>query len=560
VQGQVDSINPTSYRVLYENGLLEHYSDQEMDEIVKLAAVQVGTRLAVFWYEEDCYHHATVFKERNETKSVLVEYDDGAGREWLDLRRNKFYLLTALTVSQNDNNNNNSSEGGAARERREIGQASINNEEGANDSERARDPLLGRVAAWSAQESDLSKAMSSPDKHNISARLRADKDDNDDDVDSSDDEIDMLTKENPSLSLIEIGTRVSLWWPDDAHYYVGTVTHVRKTNAKPFYVEYDDGEFEWIDLRQHKFHVISAAQEASQRAVDDCLQPNGHDELKIKPTEAKECSGVDVEFEEVVIAEMNLDLEAKLEAESETELVVNTEVGSQREVESEAKAEQAGKLDSSSDRTGADISKVLDEEQVENEALSELESDDDDDDGTRIAAQSDNDTRIAAQSGNEILEDSEEESIKEENPDIAMVDVGSRVGIWWPEDRRYYKGKIVDRRRARKPLQLEYDDDGVKEWINLREHRFRLLRETARRLSAQTISNADSMEHEREDSVVKKHRGVKRLKSRRVAFKSSADTDNMDDDNVETDYVASLPKRRKEAQILNSRRAASKPS
>ena len=80
VQGRVDLIDPTSYRVSYENGLLEHYSDQEMDEIVKLAAVQVGTRLAVFWYEEDCYHHATVFKERNETKSVLVEYDDGAGR------------------------------------------------------------------------------------------------------------------------------------------------------------------------------------------------------------------------------------------------------------------------------------------------------------------------------------------------------------------------------------------------------------------------------------------------------------------------------------------------
>lgn len=562
VHGQVDSIDPTSYRVAYENGLLEDYSDQEMDEIAKLAAVQVGTRLAVFWYEEDVYHHATVFKQRNEAKSVLIEYDDGAGREWLDLRRNKFYLLT---ISQNNNNNSFLEGDGETRERTEIGQASV---KGATDGDCSRDPLLGRVATWSVEESDLSKAMRRPDQHNISARLRANEDDNDNDVDSSDDEMDMLTKENPSLSLIEIGTRVSLWWPDDAHYYVGTVTHLRRTNAKPFYIEYDDGEFEWIDLRQHRFHLLSAVQETSRRVAGDCpdtveitdIRPNVHDELKIKPTEAKEGSGVEVKSEEVVIAEMNLDLEARLEAESEPELVESTEKGPQREVEPESRAEFAGKLISSSDRAGADIAKEFDNDQVENEALSELESDHDD--GTRMAAQSDDETRIAAQSDDAILEDSEEESMKEENPDIALVDVGSRVGIWWPEDRRYYKGVIIDRRRAKKPLRLQYDDDDVKEWLNLREHRFRLLRErTARRLSAPTIAQADTMEHEREDFVVKTRRGVKRLKSRRVSSKSNADSDsdNMDNDSVETENVASLPKRWK-AQILNSRRAASKPS
>ncbi len=98
---------------------------------------------------------------------------------------------------------------------------------------------------------------------------------------------------------------------------------------------------------------------------------------------------------------------------------------------------------------------------------------------------------------------------------------------------------MVDERRARKLRQLKYDDDGEKEWINIREHRFRLLRETARRLLAQTISKANSMEHEREDSVVKNDRGVKRLKSRRVAPKSSAGNDNMDDGDVESGHFAS---------------------
>jgi hypothetical protein len=570
VHGQVNSIDPTSYRVLYENGLLEHYSDQEMDEIVKLAAVQVGTRLAVFWYEEDCYHHATVFKERNETKSVLVEYDDGAGREWLDLRRNKFYILSHGT-------NNNNDFGGATRDLTEIGQASVNNS--------ARDPLLGRLADFSlqesnlsklglvaacfAQESPLSKAMSSPDEHNISARLRPDEEDDDehddgDGIDSSDDEMDMLTKENPSLSLIKIGTRLSVWWPDDAHYYVATVTHVRKTNAKPFYVEYDDGEFEWVDLRQHKFHLLSAAQETFRRVsvdrleeaknvtdiVDKCdPQPNVHDEMSIKPTEAKDHAGSEIEPKGVIVVEKDLD--AKVQAESEPELVETTEAGPQREVESELR-----KLDSSSDKASPDIEKALDHDKVENKALPESESDNDR--GTRIAAHSDDETGIAAQSDDEILKDSEEEeSTKEGNPDIAFVDVGSRVGIWWPEDRRYYKGVIVDRKRGRKPLQVKYDDDDVIEWINLSEHRFRLLRETARRFSASTIAKADGIEYGREDH--RKQRRVKRLKPRRVASKSSADTDNIDDDNVKTGNVASPPKRWK-AQILNSRRDASKPT
>jgi hypothetical protein len=576
VHGQVDSIDPTSYRVLYENGLLEHYSDQEMDEIVKLAAVQVGTRLAVFWYEEDCYHHATVFKERNETKSVLIEYDDGAGREWLDLRRNKFHIL-----SHGNNNNNNFD--GETREQTEIGQASVGNKESVYDGDCARDPLLGRVAAFSRQESNLSKlgrvaacfaqeGMSSPDEHNISARLRAEEEDDDehddgDGIDSSDDEMDMLTKENPSLSLVNAGTRVSLWWPDDAHYYVATVTHVRKTNAKPYYVEYDDGEFEWIDLRQHKFHLLSAAQETSRRVsvdrleeaknvtdtIDNCdPQPNVHDELSIKPTEAKDHAGSDVEPTGVIIAEKYLDLEAKVQAESEPELVETTEAGSQRRaMESESITELAGNLDSSSDRVGPDIEKALDHDNVENKALSESESDNDH--GTRIAAQSDDETGIAAQLDDGILEDSEEEkSTKEENPDIAFVDVGSRVGIWWPEDRRYYKGVIVDRKRGRKPLKLKYDDDSVVEWINLSDHRFRLLRETVRRFSAPTIAKADGIEYGRDEH--RKRRGAKRLKPRRVASKSITD-----DDNVKTGNVASLPKRWN-AQILNSRRDATEPS
>jgi hypothetical protein len=56
------------------------------------------------------------------------------------------------------------------------------------------------------------------------------------------------------LAKVEIGSRVAVYWPDDDEYYEGTVT--RERNKKPFYLEYDDGDREWIDFRQHEFRLL----------------------------------------------------------------------------------------------------------------------------------------------------------------------------------------------------------------------------------------------------------------------------------------------------------------
>jgi hypothetical protein len=62
---------------------------------------------------------------------------------------------------------------------------------------------------------------------------------------------------NPDLAKVEIGSRLEVYWEVDGKYYEATVSRERKTSAMPWYLEYDNGDCEWIDLRQHQFRLRS---------------------------------------------------------------------------------------------------------------------------------------------------------------------------------------------------------------------------------------------------------------------------------------------------------------
>lgn len=54
------------------------------------------------------------------------------------------------------------------------------------------------------------------------------------------------------LNAVEVGSRISIYWPLDKTFYSGTV-EARKD--KEVFVHYDDGEGEWLDLTQNEFKV-----------------------------------------------------------------------------------------------------------------------------------------------------------------------------------------------------------------------------------------------------------------------------------------------------------------
>jgi hypothetical protein len=64
------------------------------------------------------------------------------------------------------------------------------------------------------------------------------------------------TQMSSDLSKIRVGSRVALWWAGDSAYYPGTVTRAGANNTS-YYLEYDDGEKEWVDFRRHSFRLLS---------------------------------------------------------------------------------------------------------------------------------------------------------------------------------------------------------------------------------------------------------------------------------------------------------------
>ena len=64
--------------------------------------------------------------------------------------------------------------------------------------------------------------------------------------------LDMTAKRKPT---VQVGTRVSIWWPDDAASYEGVVVDF-DVPTKTHTIHYDDGDTESLNLAEEKFEVI----------------------------------------------------------------------------------------------------------------------------------------------------------------------------------------------------------------------------------------------------------------------------------------------------------------
>ena len=62
-------------------------------------------------------------------------------------------------------------------------------------------------------------------------------------------------KDCTDTNLVQMGTRVAIYWDGEDAYFRGTVTDIR-SNRKKFFVQYDDGDEEWIKLAKHRFRIV----------------------------------------------------------------------------------------------------------------------------------------------------------------------------------------------------------------------------------------------------------------------------------------------------------------
>lgn len=211
--------------------------------------VSIGDRVGVYWNGDKKYYYGKVTKhERGKKKPYFLEYDDGES-EWIDFSKNAYRLVKKKKSSKfltskpvDDSSRSNGAKVKPKRSKSEsetfLVQPSLRTKRRSNDDNALpSDPRTKRLTV-----DDV--ASPARKKRKLS-----------DDTEASE----LIAKE---VAKIKVGTRVAVWWPDDHKYYKGVVSRKQpEATWRPFFLEYDDGDEEWIDFRQHKFKVLSDASE-----------------------------------------------------------------------------------------------------------------------------------------------------------------------------------------------------------------------------------------------------------------------------------------------------------
>jgi len=503
-------------------------SAKDDDGMNVLESVMVGSRVSFYWSEDDATYEATVIRVRDDGRSYYLEFDDGV-RDWMDLTGLKCRVVDG---DQSNNNNNDGGNGiGNANPSDHVGfdgddgreDESIPFEDDDDDDEMEeeeendqgdridRNELSGEGKAATSKRQVSKFSLSSPvrkktiikkkiqnkkqesattsksrNDRNVdgipndihcsdqvefddddddddwnndtgaagafggsTAEVRANNDDIDDDNDDIDDNNDdnddrsgddsstMLSEyeqpePSPDPCTVLIGSKIGVYWPKDKTYYKARVSDFRRrknggNGGGEFFLEYFDGDTEWLDLRRHSFRFLPRSVKRDRR---------GTPVEQIDPKTGK----VVHTFQSIrsVLMEFELhrrDLERILfgldDGDSDSDQEDDQEKGKERNEE-----ELVGFY-------------------------------------WRLATEpliAEAEEHAGNGSKGVVIDEAKQRQM------LSRVLVGTRIGVWWKDDRRYYNAVVKrhETHRTRKPYRILYDD-GESEWIDLSKERFRIL-------------------------------------------------------------------------------------
>lgn len=83
-----------------------------------------------------------------------------------------------------------------------------------------------------------------------------------------------------TADMVSTPKRISVYWPDDDEYYEGLATK-KKDHKNQLFVEYDDGESEWLDLHKMTIRILGDAKSGSNNRNDSRKINTQADRLKV---------------------------------------------------------------------------------------------------------------------------------------------------------------------------------------------------------------------------------------------------------------------------------------
>eukprot|EP01084_Bolivina_argentea_P025001 46529_1 len=70
-----------------------------------------------------------------------------------------------------------------------------------------------------------------------------------------------LLNDNPKTSLYNksmLNKKIKVYWPLDEKYYYGIVSNINENKSKPILITYNDGDKEWLNLKNEKFEFYDS--------------------------------------------------------------------------------------------------------------------------------------------------------------------------------------------------------------------------------------------------------------------------------------------------------------
>ena len=211
--------------------------------------VRLGTRVALWSRTSREYFDATVTRIR-QGNSVKVMYADG-DQEWVDLTRSKFKVLEDIVAEEGDIHVLNSSSSGKG----------------------SPEHVMKRTKKRSPQK-DTTTDHEMPVEEPPPKRKRG------------------RPPKNPLVLLVGVGSRLSIWWEGEQAYFEGVVADMRE-KKKGFFIKYDDGDQEWVNLRKEKFKILSGAKASAGVQVNGSHADEAGPAKKKRKTASKPVSDSD---------------------------------------------------------------------------------------------------------------------------------------------------------------------------------------------------------------------------------------------------------------------------
>jgi hypothetical protein len=334
-----------------------------------------------------------------------------------------------------------------------------------------------------------------------------------------------LATRSAVCSLIEVGSRVAVYWEEDDEFFPGTITD-RSFRGKPFYLEYDDGEGEWIDLRKHRFRLLPPAVNDDTVTSRRRRSSNSSDVVLMSRTRKQQQHSIAVPNGDPSFTEASTDSRQTLSsAKNDTPL-------SQRNTSSHSVRTASDQRNVAKSKLAVQVKNAVDDlsdSSVSAESEWSLDS-------PRTKRPVDRRERVEA--------------------DIAKITVGSRVAVWWDGDKKYYNGVVQRQRAHKKPFYLVYDDGEAEEWMDFRQQKFKLLSDDSIG-EMQRKRDRDKVDSEKKVESIETLR-VKRRKSDYVVLKDKDSPTKVRTRRSET-YARSDPEKNFSKQTEGKRKYSDSP-